>query len=356
MSSRLMILTLALILSIGSIIMAPPTVEAHQPFCEFADLTFEAPWHIKDATISVAVYANMYPAADVDYYTFEAEAGQSIYLQMTIPSIDGQDERYAPMMAVFGPGLDGDPANLPDYVSSPADQGTLIVPMIDEPEEFYEPFGRRYYWNWQDINLAVPETGTYTVAVWHPEALIGRYVFVIGQKEVLGGQVDCFADMNNYFTPLVEGENPYRDGIPMDTDHNHADGETEQHGHDTMIDLSGSDSIPTVDLQVFSLGTSDYNLRIQTLNFEFAPQNVNGDHIPGQGHAHLYIDDVKVTRIYGEWYYLETVPEGAQAISVVLFSNDHRALVTDGAPIKATVMLNDVEMNMDGNQDEHAHQ
>jgi hypothetical protein len=65
---------------------------------------------------------------------------------------------------------------------------------------------------------------------------------------------------------------------------------------------------------------------------------------------------VKVTRIYGEWYYLESVPEGAQAISVVLYSNDHRVLATNGAPIKATVMLNDVEMNMDGNQDEHAHQ
>jgi hypothetical protein len=66
-------LTLTLILSVGSIVMAPPTVEAHQPFCEFADLTFDTAWPIEDATISVAFYANMYPATDVDYYTFEAE-------------------------------------------------------------------------------------------------------------------------------------------------------------------------------------------------------------------------------------------------------------------------------------------
>jgi hypothetical protein len=347
--------TIALMLSIVLLLtLAVPVLAQDQPTPTIADIVVQSASASDKPEFTILLAAVQ--AADVDYYTFEAEAGQSIYLQMTIPSIDGQDKRYAPMMAVFGPGPDGNPANLPDYVSSPADQGTLIVPMIDEPEEFYEPFGRRYYWNWQDINLAVPETGTYTVAVRHPEALIGRYVFVIGQKEVLGGQVACFADMNNYFTPLVEGENPYRDSIPMEADHNHTDGETEEHDHETMIDLSGSDSIPTVDLQVFPLGTGDYSLRIQTVNFEFAPQNVNGDHIPGQGHAHLYIDDVKVTWIYGEWYYLETVPEGSHAISVVLYSNDHRVLATDGAPIKATVMLGDVEMNMDENHDEHAHQ
>lgn len=349
-------LTLALALSAG-MLSVPRAAEAHQPFCEFADLTFDTPHQIEDHAVSLAFYANMYPANDVDYYTFEAEAGDEIYLQMTVPSIDGQDVSYVPMLAAFGPGLDGDAAEIPARVAAPVGYGALVVPVVDEPVEFWEPFGRQYYWQWQDMTFAAPQTGTYTVAVWHPTEEIGRYVFVIGKKEIFGGELDCFTAMGDYFTPLVAGESPYRDTVVMTADHDHADhdhADGTDHDHSEMIDLAGSAAIPVVDLQVIPLGNGDYNLRVQTLNFEFAPQNVNGEHIPGQGHAHLYIDGEKITRIYGEWYYLESVPDSAQMITVGLYANDHRTLAVDGEPITASALLPDGSMtSMDGDHADH---
>ena len=62
----------------------------------------------------------------------------------------------------------------------------------------------------------------------------------------------------------------------------------------------------------------------------------------GQGHAHLYVDDVKVARIYGEWYHLESLPDEAQMISVSLYANNHQPLAVDGAQITDMVMVADM--------------
>lgn len=352
MPTRLIVLTLALIMAFGGVITAPRHAEAHQPFCEFTDIEFDTAWHIDDPSVSVAFYGNLYPATDVDYFTFDADAGQEIYLQMTIPDIEGQED-YVPMMAVFGAELEQDALqDIPTRVQTPTDTGAFVVPPVDEPERFWEPFGRRYYWQWQDADFIAPQAGTYTVAVWHPEQRLGRYTFVIGKREVLGGSLDCFTSFGDYWTPLVAGENPYRDG-GGDMDHDHS-----AHNHDDLLDVSAEGPIPTVDVQIFPLGDGDYNVRVQVLNFEFAPQHVNGEHIPGEGHAHLYIDDVKITRLYGEWYYLESVPEDSEMIWVGLYANDHRALGVDGEPITASVMLGDAatDMAQGAHDNEHVHE
>ena len=54
---------------------------AHQPFCEFADLTADAPWQVPDASISYAYFGNIYPAGDLDFFSFEASAGQEDFAQ-----------------------------------------------------------------------------------------------------------------------------------------------------------------------------------------------------------------------------------------------------------------------------------
>jgi hypothetical protein len=351
MPTRFLMFTLAVILAFGGFITAPRSAEAHQPFCEFTDITFDTAWQVTDPSVSVAYYGNLYPAADVDYFTFDAEADQEVYLQMTIPDIEGQED-FVPMMAVFGSGLDQNAVqDIPARVQMPADAGVFVVPAVDESERFWEPFGRRYYWQWQDADFVAPQAGSYTVAVWHPEERLGRYTFVIGKREVLGGSLDCFTSFDDYWTPLVAGQNPYRDG---GEDHDHA-----AHNHDDLLDVSAEGPIPTVDVQLFPLGDGDYNVRVQVLNFEFAPQSVNGEHMPGQGHAHLYIDDVKITRLYGEWYYLESAPEDAEMVWVGLYANDHRALGVNGEPITASVMLSDAAMDMAGtahDSDTHTHE
>lgn len=354
--------------------LTPTVVDAHQPFCEFSDLTAQSPWEVPDPDVSYAFYANMYPGNDVDYYTFQASAGQDVFLQMVIPDIPGQED-FVPMMAVMGPGMATMDA-LPDRVEVPDEAGSLVVPLVDEARHFYEQFGRKYYWQWQDITFEAPVEGEYTVAVWHADERIGRYTFVVGIQEILGGDRNCMAAFNDYWTVLEPGQNPYIDDTTDDDhdhdhedgdDHHHEDGDDHDHAddhdhdHSMMLDLSGEAAIPSVDVQLIPMEDGGYNLRVQTLNFEFAPQRVGMDHVPGEGHAHLYINGEKITRIYGEWYYLETLPEGAQEISVGLYANNHQALAVDGVAINATVDLSDMELmhdedHHDDHEDDHDHE
>ncbi len=319
-------------------VLTPRDAQAHQPYCEFSDATADSPWQVPDSSISYAYYGNLYPAGDVDFYTFDAEEGQSVLLSLSIPAIEGQED-FSPIMVVYGPGIDGERLDsLPDGVSIPDDQGGMMVSLGDEPVYWYEPFGGRYYWNWEDTFFEAPEDAAYTVALWHPENELGRYSFVVGEKEVRGGDQDCSASFDDFWTPLVAGENPYRDGGMEMAGHMHGDGMDHNHGEPIELD---ADTAPIVVLQVIPLSDSSLNIRVQTMNFMFAPHHVDTDPADGEGHAHLYVDDVKVARLYGEWYHLDSVPEDAEMVSVVLYANNHQPLAVDGQEIMDMVMLGD---------------
>ena len=329
--------------------LMPQRVQAHQPYCEFGDTTAQSPWQVPDSTISYAYYANLYPAGDIDYFTFDAEAGQSVLVSMSIPAIEGQKD-FAPVMVLYGPGLEGEAGEaLPKGIEIPADQGAMMVDLGDEPNYWYEPFGGRYYWNWEDTFFEAPEDGSYTVALWHPDDELGRYSFVVGEEEVRGGDSDCSASFDDYWTPLVAGQNPYRDtDMTADSNmhvdgmaHDHADGMAHDHGK--PMELS-ADNAPVVDLQVIPLSDGSYNVRIQTMNFIFAPHNVDKDPADGEGHAHLYVDDVKIARAYGEWYHIASLPEDAEMIYVALYANNHQPLTVDGEPISDRVLVSDLAM------------
>jgi hypothetical protein len=66
-----------------------------------------------------------------------------------------------------------------------------------------------------------------------------------------------------------------------------------------------------------------YNLFVTTKNFTWTPKQVNGKHQKGKGHAHLYVDGEKVTRLYGPAFYLGELTPGAHTVRVTLNGNDH---------------------------------
>ena len=359
-------------------LLFPGTAQAHQPYCELDDVTLNSPWQAPDSEISYAYFGNLYPAQDVDYFTFDAVEGQPVLISLSIPAIDGQED-FTPVMALFGPGVEADEAlELPTRVEAPADQPGAMINVGDESEYWYEPFGGRYYWNYENTFFEAPEDATYTVAMWHPEQQLGRYSFVLGEREIFGGDRECMANMDAYWTPLLAGENPYRtavavDEMPVSLDdanasamdsqkssdmasgmanmddaksgemdmsaHVHADGQMHDHGAPLEVI---TDSAPVVNLQLIPLSDGSYNVRIQTMNFTFAPQNVDGAPADGEGHAHLYVDDEKVARIYGEWFHLSSLPEDARQVYVSLYANNHQSLTVDGVPISDVVMVGDL--------------
>lgn len=193
---QVVLLTLALL----ALTVAPAF--AHQPFFEDADLTAANPWPVKDPTISTALYATLDTRGDVDYYTFDGRKGQRILLEMTIPQVAGQ-ELFAPEMALLGPGLPV--AALPSRVAIPQGSGALLLPALTGPASSYnEPFSRTSYWERQSQRVTLPADGRYVVAVWHGAGEVGRYVFVIGDREVRGGDPAFGSKMRSYWTPVAQ--------------------------------------------------------------------------------------------------------------------------------------------------------
>jgi len=105
------------------------------------------------------------------------------------------------------------------------------------------------------------------------------------------------------------------------------------------IEIPPSQPIPTVNLVVHPDKMQGWNLEVKLTNFRFAPERVNTNSVTTEGHAHLYIDGKKVTRLYSSWYYLSSLERGQHKITVTLNANGHEELVHNGKPISATAMV-----------------
>ena len=106
--------------------------------------------------------------------------------------------------------------------------------------------------------------------------------------------------------------------------------------HDGVIEASSHMSV-SVEATVDSV--SGVNVHIQTQGFAFAPDNVNGDNVDGEGHAHVYVDGVKITRVYDPWVYLGEVEPGEHEIKVSLNVNSHGEYTYNGAKVEATTHI-----------------
>ncbi|MDI3404181.1 hypothetical protein QIS96_10155 [Streptomyces sp. B-S-A6] len=98
---------------------------------------------------------------------------------------------------------------------------------------------------------------------------------------------------------------------------------------------------PEVALAARTDSEDGWNVHLSPRNFRFTPDSVGGAALPGRGHAHLYLDDRKVARVYGSWFHLpgSLVPRGSHRLTVRLYADDHTVWAVDGKPIEATIRL-----------------
>lgn len=110
------------------------------------------------------------------------------------------------------------------------------------------------------------------------------------------------------------------------------------HSHKKM-EIPADKPVPEVDLIVHQDTMKGWNLEIKVNNFKFAPETVNQNSNPNEGHAHLYINDKKITRIYGNWYYLGNLEPGNNKITLRLNTNNHEDLVSHSKMIMDTEII-----------------
>jgi len=108
-----------------------------------------------------------------------------------------------------------------------------------------------------------------------------------------------------------------------------------------LRNVSVEEPIPRVTHLVFPDIMGGYNVQIIPKNFEFTPAAINRKVKNNQGHAHIYVNDIKVSRVYSKWFYLSSgfLKLGENTISVTLNANDHSEWAVNGEKISSTVRV-----------------
>lgn len=125
----------------------------------------------------------------------------------------------------------------------------------------------------------------------------------------------------------------------------HAHGGGGSHGGGDMAAMSHDEAIALDDAVSVALEADvdddgGVNVRILTDNWRWSPENVNGAHIAGEGHAHIYADGVKLNRVYGPRYHIAGLEAGEREIRVTLNANSHNELRVNGEPLEAALTVN----------------
>jgi hypothetical protein len=94
---------------------------------------------------------------------------------------------------------------------------------------------------------------------------------------------------------------------------------------------------PKATLEIKKDPTSGFNVHVVTTNFVWRPEMASMQHVPGEGHAHVYLDGRKIMRIYNEWFHLNTfqfaTKAGEQLLSIEFVGNDHAPYTIQGLPV-----------------------
>ena len=96
---------------------------------------------------------------------------------------------------------------------------------------------------------------------------------------------------------------------------------------------------PQVAITVEQDPVNGWNVTLSTNNFTFTPQMVNGENVDNTGHAHLYVEGVKIARLNGQHYYIPVLHVDDNGISVNLSGNDRSYYVIDGNRIAARTIV-----------------
>jgi len=139
-------------------------------------------------------------------------------------------------------------------------------------------------------------------------------------------------------TPAAESPHEEHTAPAADRPHSGEHGDHNGHSHGMMAIPTGQ-PVPQVTVDLFPDPVAGWNLQVQTANWTFAPASVNATSTPTEGHAHLYLNGEKLTRIYSEWHYIPSLPPGEHVLTVGLNANGHEMLMHDGEPIEASVKV-----------------
>lgn len=120
-----------------------------------------------------------------------------------------------------------------------------------------------------------------------------------------------------------------------------------QHHHQSSQEISAEVAVPSLRLEAIKDAISGYNLLLRLDNYQIGmpgvaiePINIAGKPLL-QGHAHLYVNDVKIQRVYGHLVHLPSAvfKRGANQVRVTLNNHQHANWSIAGEVIQSEITL-----------------
>ena len=105
-----------------------------------------------------------------------------------------------------------------------------------------------------------------------------------------------------------------------------------------ICQVGNAEPAPYIELEASKIETG-WKIDVLSEDFEFTPDLVDGPHVPGTGHGHLYVNGLKLGRLYSASTSIGHLPVGQHEIRVTLSTNDHRAYVVGDSPVTASMQI-----------------
>ena len=98
---------------------------------------------------------------------------------------------------------------------------------------------------------------------------------------------------------------------------------------------------PSINLEITKDSIDGYNLFIDLKNFKIEPSQVGLVNKTNTGHLHLFVNDIKIGRIYSNWFHIPgryfNLEENI--IRVTLNSNLHESFAINGNQIESEIKV-----------------
>jgi len=116
------------------------------------------------------------------------------------------------------------------------------------------------------------------------------------------------------------------------------DGHDHDHPDESRVREWDADAVPSLSISVTADGDDGYVLVVDAPGFTITGADVL-DPVPGEGHAHLYVDGDLMTMIYGPEFRIPNLDPGTYQLMVTLSTNDHLEYTVGGEVLSTMATL-----------------
>ncbi|MFX1369801.1 MAG: hypothetical protein ACFFAY_14490 [Promethearchaeota archaeon] len=199
------IFTIAAIIVLS--LMLFQSASGHVPVTGEPGESLDTATEIADPTKSYVIYSEIHNHDEAQYFTFEMGAGTRLRMTLMIPT-EFVSTSFRPTLVLMGHGLTNSSNvsdHLEDHIEIPSDVGIVVFDeALMHPE--YEGFTPSSFYLLESVDIIVPETGDYYLAVYD-ETSHGRYAITIGYVESFTFDEWLLVPINVIGIHLWEGQN-----------------------------------------------------------------------------------------------------------------------------------------------------